>query len=389
MLPITPLSRFLVTADHVCDYIPVISTISNVVNIFQICVLSTNHFSDKTKKNLKESYYFSYLIHEKELHRCFYFLIPGIGSIAKLILENKAFKLNQQSPDSLRNNKFVIQKKFKNGYPNFEFASEKLKDDEDFVFDLCSKDPNVLRFASNRLKTEQRFMERLLNQYPESSRQLVNLMIDDKNKFFGKSIEIIEKDKELLGFLIHDQNKAESEDMRLEVKKFLIKGKEFFQDDHTSVILFDNLHKNKNLFFQFLPSELMSKIHCYFKLIMLNEEIDSLVKYTSNLFKVNMFTSYIDNYNELGGRLRLKKQEKAFINNFQEVEDSILDIRFKIFKIVREEISNCRRYNNFASNENLHLEHFESYKETQSLIAKHPVFFNNLFKVLSISINHS
>lgn len=74
----------LIKADNICDYIPIVSTVSNLADLFQKCVLYV------VKTETKNRYWRH--IQNKDLMRCLYLLVPGFGNIAALI-----FDLNSSS----------------------------------------------------------------------------------------------------------------------------------------------------------------------------------------------------------------------------------------------------------------------------------------------------
>ncbi|MBS4168300.1 hypothetical protein [Parachlamydia sp. AcF125] len=67
---------FLVKADQVSDYIPGISTVTNLVDLFQKFVV----LPSKQKANISKSHYYTYL-QQKSFSRCLVLLIPVIGNI--------------------------------------------------------------------------------------------------------------------------------------------------------------------------------------------------------------------------------------------------------------------------------------------------------------------
>jgi hypothetical protein len=70
------LSRALIKTDQICDYVPFASTITNLVDIFEKCVLS----SCCKPKAINENRYISH-IKDKSSLRCFALLVPILGNI--------------------------------------------------------------------------------------------------------------------------------------------------------------------------------------------------------------------------------------------------------------------------------------------------------------------
>lgn len=70
------ISNFLVKIDHFCDYFPFVSSITNVVNLFQKCVILP--FIDEA--TILSNHYYKH-IDEKSFVRCFLLIIPIVGNI--------------------------------------------------------------------------------------------------------------------------------------------------------------------------------------------------------------------------------------------------------------------------------------------------------------------
>ncbi|MBS4168592.1 HEAT repeat domain-containing protein [Parachlamydia sp. AcF125] len=75
-------ASFLLKADRVSDYIPAISTITNLIDLFQKCVV----LPFKQKINVSKSHYYAYL-KQKSFSRCVVLLLPVIGNILVAIYD--------------------------------------------------------------------------------------------------------------------------------------------------------------------------------------------------------------------------------------------------------------------------------------------------------------
>lgn len=69
-------SSFLVKADHFCDYVPVVSSVVNLINLFQKCVV----FPFKDHTAILSNYYYK-KIDKKSFFRCILLMIPVIGNL--------------------------------------------------------------------------------------------------------------------------------------------------------------------------------------------------------------------------------------------------------------------------------------------------------------------
>lgn len=76
--------------DRICDYIPFVSTVSNLIDLFQKCVVKC--LPEGTTKNR----YWSH-IKDKDLLRCFILLIPILGNIYILVADYFEYKKDKVS----------------------------------------------------------------------------------------------------------------------------------------------------------------------------------------------------------------------------------------------------------------------------------------------------
>jgi hypothetical protein len=71
------ISNLLVTADNISNYIPFVSTITNIVDIFLKCVVIPR----LERENIPLNHYFTHL-QKKSLALCIILLVPVLGNIA-------------------------------------------------------------------------------------------------------------------------------------------------------------------------------------------------------------------------------------------------------------------------------------------------------------------
>ena len=81
---ISRLQRTLVQIDEIADYIPIISTVTNLIDIVQKCLVIPMSSADSIRK----SYYYSHL-DQKSFARCLILCIPVIGNIIIGFLKTK------------------------------------------------------------------------------------------------------------------------------------------------------------------------------------------------------------------------------------------------------------------------------------------------------------
>ncbi len=95
-------SKVAVQTDKICDYIPVVSTVTNLVDIFETCVCKCF----KSNSTISQNRYFSY-IQNKPFWRSAVLLIPVLGNIAIGIYDfkryTKAKKVIEETKGAFKN----------------------------------------------------------------------------------------------------------------------------------------------------------------------------------------------------------------------------------------------------------------------------------------------
>jgi ankyrin repeat protein len=86
------ISTTFAEVDRVCDYIPFVSTVSNVVDLFQKCVCKC------LSETVSKSRYWTH-IKQKDLFRCFILLVPILGNIYVLVSDYLEYKKDKASCD--------------------------------------------------------------------------------------------------------------------------------------------------------------------------------------------------------------------------------------------------------------------------------------------------
>jgi Domain of unknown function (DUF4116) len=208
-MQVTPLSKLLVNVDNIANYIPVASTVTNLVDLFQKCVLL--FVKDEA---IKKSHYFSH-INDKKALRCVVLLVPVFGNIIvgyidwqsknriqalrRPIHENvqpkgkepiaigpqlpKQIECNQELLKALEENEDVL-KDASNALrddPIFmkaashrtvfalKYASDRLKDDKGFMLEEIEESANALMYASERLRNDKNFLIEAVKRHPQAS----------------------------------------------------------------------------------------------------------------------------------------------------------------------------------------------------------------------------
>ena len=158
------INNIFVKADNACDYIPVISTFSNLADLIQKYVIQYRIDQPTIDKNN----YYTHLT-EKETWRSTLLLIPGIGNLIIAI-----YDLTQRKYDNIN---FMLAAVRKDGMA-LEHASRRLKNNAKLVLTAVKQNWLALQHASNPLKNNQDFVLPLIRE----NRNTFTLVGDTLNK---------------------------------------------------------------------------------------------------------------------------------------------------------------------------------------------------------------
>lgn len=75
-------SSQMVSLDNFFDYVPVFSTATNIVDLFQKCLI----LPFKDQKSISASHYFTHIC-QKSFARCFFLLIPVVSNLAIIFFD--------------------------------------------------------------------------------------------------------------------------------------------------------------------------------------------------------------------------------------------------------------------------------------------------------------
>ncbi len=155
-------------ADRLCDRIPVLSTITNIVDIVQKIFLIGTGLVNPSK-----THYYSHL-DDKSLGRCILLLIPGLGNLIvglydrahsdkDYILRDTDYakpisdKISEATHELRDDDEFMVQVVRQSSVCVRE-ASHRLRDDADFMRPIIQEDPRLAGYASARLLDDADFM---------------------------------------------------------------------------------------------------------------------------------------------------------------------------------------------------------------------------------------
>jgi hypothetical protein len=208
-MQVTPLSKLLVNIDNIADYIPLASTVTNLVDLFQKCVLL--FVKDEA---IRKSHYFSH-INDKRVLRCVVLLVPVVGNIIvgcldwqvknriqalrRPIHENvepkgeepitigpqqpKQIECNQEllkaleenedalkdASNELRDDPIFMKAASRQTVFALKHASDRLKGNKDCMLEEIEECANALMYASEQLRNDKNFLIEAMKRHPQAS----------------------------------------------------------------------------------------------------------------------------------------------------------------------------------------------------------------------------
>lgn len=197
---INTINRFFVNIDTACDYIPVISTVNNLTDLFLKCTL----LKQVSSKSVNENHYFKHL-NNKSHFRCILLLIPGIGNfiisiydlynrkfnnkdcMLRLVRENGGHLMN--ASERLRGDIEVVLAATKQNYLAYKHASAELQNDPDVWVAIVNKSGCELKNAPPEIKENEMVVLAAIKQNFTSFEYASERLRNSKN-FTLKAIQI-------------------------------------------------------------------------------------------------------------------------------------------------------------------------------------------------------
>lgn len=165
-MTIHPISRFLVSTDKVCDYLPVLSTATNIMNLFLKCVV----LPLKSQASIQSSHYFTHLS-QKSFTRCIVLLLPLIGQIAIALYDCTHRKKITLSPTSQPTPRALpapsAQPTIK---PKKPATIKPVYTEEGKALDAIGKNSENLKYVTKELLQTPGFLEKAIARNPRALR---------------------------------------------------------------------------------------------------------------------------------------------------------------------------------------------------------------------------
>ena len=99
------ISKILIGIDKISNFVPLVSTLTNLVDLFEKCVVLP--ILKRSGVDLNRNRYFSY-INQKEISKCLVALLPLIGNIAIATFFSQKQLLKDASEELKGDRDFVI-----------------------------------------------------------------------------------------------------------------------------------------------------------------------------------------------------------------------------------------------------------------------------------------
>ena len=176
------LPNFLVQTDRVCDWVPILSTVNNLVDLF----IKTVVLPRMQPSAIRANHYYSHL-DKKTFTRCTLLLIPILGQIiiylADLLYDNKPFALELVKRNGL----------------NLQGVSERLRHDRDVVLAAIKENHLAIEYAGEEFDEDSEIMSAYQKGNPPlSNRQQVLAAIEKDPMAIGEVSEEFWDDKEVM-----------------------------------------------------------------------------------------------------------------------------------------------------------------------------------------------
>ncbi|MGK5595475.1 MAG: DUF4116 domain-containing protein [Parachlamydiaceae bacterium] len=171
------INKGFVSLDRVADYIPVVSTISNLTDLFIKTVILPHIKQEKIEKN----HYFVHL-QEKDLTRSLKLLVPVIGNlivalkeISKKLYIRKNYSLHEHqlgimgdalriTPHHVKDSAKLVRVAVNSDGLALKYASKRIQNKKSVVLKAVENNGRALEFASDRLKKDKDIALRALKQ---------------------------------------------------------------------------------------------------------------------------------------------------------------------------------------------------------------------------------
>ncbi|KIC77239.1 hypothetical protein DB41_CO00080 [Neochlamydia sp. TUME1] len=160
---VNSLSKACLSIDRGADYIPIVSTVTNLVDIFQKVVV----LPFKQKENISKNVYYTHL-DQKSFRRCLTLLIPVLGNVFVGIYDvvrnkkKKALLANVQKnglalkdgSSTLKSDRDVVHAAVQENGLALKYASKQLQNDKKVVFAAIQENGSALKYASKQLRND-------------------------------------------------------------------------------------------------------------------------------------------------------------------------------------------------------------------------------------------
>jgi lambda repressor-like predicted transcriptional regulator len=156
------ISTFRAQTDVICDYIPLVSSATNLIDLFQKAVIIPR----MSPNEIKQDRYYS-VLNNKPFWRCLCLLmIPGLSNLvfaikdywgpkrsALIAVKQDGMELRYVSNELKKDREVVLAAVKENGLA-LEYASDELKNDREVVLAAVEENGWAIEYASDELKND-------------------------------------------------------------------------------------------------------------------------------------------------------------------------------------------------------------------------------------------
>lgn len=159
--------------DSVLDYVPVISTITNLCDLFLKYLILPRMDSEKIENN----HYYTYLDLKKP-SRCILLLIPVIGNIIVALVDLRKY-IARVEPSRIVDRNIALAAVQQSGL-NLRYVSEELCNERDIVLAAARQNGRALRYASEGLRNDREIVLAAVQQDGRAQRYASEGLHDDQ-----------------------------------------------------------------------------------------------------------------------------------------------------------------------------------------------------------------
>ncbi len=202
------IGHFLIKADNVCDYIPIVSSINNLIDLFQKYIVIPR----MDNSSVANSHYYTHL-QQKDFCRCIVLVFPVIGNVIVGLSDwsaNEEFEIAKKAwltdrlgnkhairdaSSALQGDKNAIFKAAKDNSMS-DYVSQLIQNSKRVMLAIVKQDGTQLSLASKELQNDEEIVLAAVRQYKHEFMHVNEQFKDNKNV----ALAAVEQEGALLGY---------------------------------------------------------------------------------------------------------------------------------------------------------------------------------------------